>query len=256
MPPKSDSERINAWLAHLATAYAPATVNGHRQSIMGLVRFGTPDGDPVPRSDRIRRQREPELIRYAYTHDELRALLVASGVYQPMTVRVFGRGLKTDTRPRHRPDGVRWSIWWEAFIRVGYESGQYLADLRAIPWDHVGRDGAVSFVRKKTGKAMAFRLSPESIRAARAIGNSEWLLPWGFDLGAYFPREWKKFCAFAGVRKLEPKALRRSAITYTYIEQGEEAARILAGHASFATTARHYIDWSLARRPVVQPPRW
>lgn len=247
-------QQLNAWLSELAGVHAPATVNGYRQSILSLLRFATEDGDPLPRSDRIRRQRTPEKINVAFTRDEIRTMIAAARHYQPMTRRTFGQGKAGDVIPRHRPDGVPWSVWWAAFVRVGYESGQYLSDLRRIPWVHVGADGVITFVRHKTGRSMSFRLSPQTIEAAAAIGHPELLLPWEHDMAGYFPREWRKFTSFAGVRTLGAKSLRRSAITYTYMHQGEEAARLLAGHASFATTAKHYIDWSIARRPIIEPP--
>lgn len=249
-----DTVVINSWLSSISTQRAPSTVNGYRQSLIGLIRFATPDGEALPRIDRIRRQREPEKINPAFTRDEIHQLLDAAPHYRPMTVRTFGRGLAGDTIMRRRPDGVPWSIWWKAFTCVGYESGQYLSDLRLIPWSAVGEDGAVTFVRHKTGKAMSFRLSHRAIAAAHHILNDDLLLPWSFDTAAYFAREWRKFCRFAGVRDLGPKSLRRSSITYTYISQGEEAARILAGHSSFTTTSRHYIDWSLAHKPIISPP--
>lgn len=249
-----DTASINSWLAAMAPHKAPSTVNGYRQSIIGLIRFATPDGEPLPRVDRIRRQREPEKINPAFTRSEIQTLLDAAPHYKPVTVRTYGRGLAGDTRLRRRPDGVPWSIWWAAFIHVGYESGQYLSDLRRILWCDVGSDGSVTFIRSKTGKCMSFRLGREALSAARAIKNETLLLPWEFDTAAYFAREWRKFCRFAGVRDLGPKSLRRSSITYTYVSQGEEAARILAGHSSFATTAKHYIDYSIAKRPIIQPP--
>lgn len=250
-----ESARVSAWLAELAKIHAPATVNGYRQSIIGLLKFATPDGDPLPRVDRIRRQRTPDKINPALTHAELRLLLAAAPNYRPLSNRVYGRGTKRDAVIRHRPDGIPWAAWWEAFTRVGYDSGQYLSDLRLIPWANVGSDGVVTFVRHKTGKAMSFRLGPAAIEAARRLGDRKLLLPWSFDMAAYFAREWRRFLrSVDGVRDLEPKALRRSAITYTYIDQGEEAARTLAGHSNFATTAKHYIDWSIARRPIVSPP--
>ena len=222
--------------------------------MISLLKFATPDGDPLPRVDRIRRQKQPEKINPALTHAELRRLLAAAPNYNPLSKRVYGRGTKREDVPRHRPDGIPWAHWWEAFTRVGYESGQYLSDLRKIPWSDVAADGVVTFIRHKTGKAITFRLSPRAIEAARRL-NAQTLLPWDFDMAAYFSREWRKFLRTVdGVRDLEPKALRRSAITYTYIDQGEEAARTLAGHSSFATTSKHYIDWSLARRPIVSPP--
>jgi hypothetical protein len=74
-------------------------------------------------------------------------------------------------------------------------------------------------------------------------------------MAAYFSREFKKFVrTVKGVRVLGPKSIRRAAVTYTYIDQGEEAARVLAGHSSFSITAKHYIDWAIARRRVVAPP--
>ena len=253
---ESDSALISAWLAQLAAQpnLGPTTVNAHRGTVLSLVRFATSDGDPLPRADRIRRQKTPQKVNVAFTQDEIRAMLAAAPRYQPMTERTYGRGIAGDVIPRHRPDGVRWSVWWEAFVRVGYESGQYLSDLRLIPWRHVGADGAITFTRHKTGKLMSFRLSPKALWAAKKIGHETLLLPWDFEMGSYFPREFKKFCRFARVRELTPKSLRRSAITYTYMESGEEAARVLAGHSSFATTARHYIDYSIARRPIVSPP--
>lgn len=251
----SDSLRVSAWLADLAAdKYAPSTVNGYRQSILGLIRFATPDGDPLPRTDRIRRQPTPEKINFAYTQDELRTLIARAPEYQPVTHRTYGRGLRGDTIPRHRPDGVRWAIWWEAFTRVGYDTAQYLSDMRLWKWSDLASDGTLSFIRHKTGKTLTVRLSKAAIAAAQKIGHEELILPWDYEMGSYFPREWRKFAAFAEVRNLEPKAVRRSGLTYTYIEQGAEAARILAGHASFTITAKHYIDWSIAKRPIVQAP--
>lgn len=130
-----------------------------------------------------------------------------------------------------------------------------ISDLRRIPWTSVAKDGAVSFVRHKTGKAMSFQLDDKAYVAALAIADPQLILPWPFTIGTYFPREWRKFTRFAGVRELGPKSIRRSAITYTYIEQGEDAARQLAGHSSFAITAKHYVDWSIAKKPVFQPPK-
>lgn len=250
----TDVARVSAWLSSLAEKYAPATVNGYRTSVLSLLRFATPDDAPLPRTDRVRRQREPEKINAAYTHDELQQLIEAAPEYWPITRRVYGQGKAYDVKPRHRPDGIPWSTWWEAFIRVGYESGQYLSDLRRIPWNHISSDGTATFVRHKTGKANTFRLSDEAIEAAKKLGHPKLLLPWGFDIRAYFAREWRKFARFAQVRDLEPKAIRRSAITYTYVAHGEDAARALAGHRSFATTSKHYMDWTIAKRPVVRPP--
>lgn len=253
-PNEAPSARLSAWLASLVTRYAPATVNGHRQSIVSLLRFATPDGVALPRTDRIRRQKEPQKIKPAFTLDEIRQMIAMAPEYKPTSTWVYGRGMKETVKPRLRPDGVPWGVWWLAYVRVAYQSGQYLSDLRRIKWSDVGGDGAVSFVRHKTGKAMSFALDAKAIEAARAIGDKRLLLPWEYDMAAYFAREFRKFCRFAGVRELGPKSLRRAAITAVYIEQGEEAARLLAGHFSFATTAKHYIDWSQARRPIVTPP--
>jgi integrase len=252
---ETESAALSAWLSQLNPDYNPSTVNNHRQSVISLLRFATPDGDPLPRADRIRRQKEPDTHKAAFTQDELRLLLAEVSRYRPMTIRTFGRGIRGDKIPRHRPDGIPWSLWWDAFIRVAYDSGQYLSDLRLVPWASVGNDGAVTFVRHKTGKTMSFRLGPAAIAASRRLKQPALVLPWSFDMAAYFAREFKKFVAtVSGVRVLGPKSLRRSALTYTYMAHGEEAARILAGHSSFATTAKHYIDWSIARRPIVSPP--
>lgn len=249
-----DSAIVSAWLASLVGQHSPTTINNHRQSIVTLLKFATADGDPLPRVDRIRRQKTPDKINPAFTRDELRTMLAAAAEYKPLARRVYGRGAEVRFVVRTRSDGIPWGDWWTAFIRVGYDSGQYLSDLRGIPWGHVGADGTASFVRHKTGKSMSFRLGPAALAAAARLGHAELLLPWPYDIAAYFSREWRKFLAFAKVRNLEPKSLRRSAITYTYMEQGEEAARILAGHSSFTTTAKHYVDWSIARRPIVSPP--
>lgn len=252
---ETESERLSAWLAELSEVHAPSTVNNYRQSIIGLLRFATPDGVALPRADRIRRQKEPQTFKPAFTKGELLLLIEAAPKYLPMQKRVFGRGTCEDEVPRHRPDGITWARWWEAFVRIGYESGQYLSDLRRIPWNHLAPDGSISFVRHKTGKALSFRLSEESIHAARALNHPDRLLPWNFNMSSYFSREFLKFVrSVPGVRPFGPKSIRRSAITYTFMEQGEEAARLLAGHFSFATTAKHYIDWSIARRKIVHPP--
>ena len=245
---------LNEWLAALAERLAPATVNGYRTSLLTLLRFATPEEEPLPRADRIRRQREPDAIKTAFTQEEIRQLIAAAPQYCPLARRVYGHGQARSEVARQMPDGRAWSIWWEAFTRAAYDSGQYLADLRLLRWRDVRPDGSATIVRHKTGRFITFRLRDTTLAACRRLDDRELLLPWRWNAEGYFCREWKKFVQFAGVRELGAKSLRRSAITYTYMQFGEEAARTLAGHASFATTSRHYIDWSIASRPTVQPP--
>jgi integrase len=250
----SDSAAINAWLASLVTGRAPSTVNDYRTSLLSLVRFASADDDVLPRVDRIRRQKEPDSIKLAFNHAEIRQAIQQASSYRPMTKRTFGQGLAGDEIPRPMWDKqLPWSIWWEAFWRVGYDSGQYLSDLQQLTWSLLRRDGSATIVRHKTGRLISFRLRPKTIWAARRIGG-ELVIPWRWNLAKTWDREFKRFVQFAGLRNLTAKSLRRSAITYTYIDQGPEAARLLAGHASFATTAKHYIDWSIAKRPAIQPP--
>lgn len=252
--PCGRTAEINEWLAEMAMNRAPATVNNHRTSIITLLRFATPDDEPLPRADRIRRQREPDAIKPAFTKDEIRQMIAAAPDYRPLSRRTYGRGTVAREDVRTMPNGLAWSQWWESFVRAGYDSGQYLADLRNLRWRDVRADGSATIVRHKTGRFIAFRLRPVTLETCRLLDDRDLLLPWRWNGEGYFCREWKKFVRFAGVRELGAKSLRRSALTYTYMEFGEEAARTLAGHASFSTTARHYIDWSIAGRPTVQPP--
>lgn len=252
---ESESTRVSEWLASLAEKHQPETVNNYRQTLLRLLRFATPDGEALPRADRIRRQREPDKHKPAFTHEELALLIAAAPKFKPTSNLVQGRGTIRSVIPHCREDGIEWGMWWEAFIRVAYESGQYLSDLCLLRWDQMDREGAISFVRHKTGRAITFQLSEEAVAAARALGSRELILPWPYNLEAYFPRKWKEFIrTVPGVRSLGAKSIRRSAITYAYMTQGEEAARTIAGHASFSTTQRHYVDWSLAKRSIYRPP--
>src|SRR5690606_12913168 len=103
---QSESAILSAWLSDLATDYASSTVNGYRQSIISLLRFATDDGEPLPRSDRIRRQREPEQLRPAFTRDEIRTMLAKAPEYKPTSKLVYGRGQHSKVVPHVRPDGV------------------------------------------------------------------------------------------------------------------------------------------------------
>jgi integrase len=125
------------------------------------------------------------------------------------------------------------SPWWEAFVRLTWESGQELADLAQLRWDQVADDGTVRMVRSKTGNAVTFQLSNEAVSAARAIGDADRALPWDATRPDLFPRAWRQFISSVeGVRPLSAKYLRLAAVHRTVGERGPQAARRLLGHSS------------------------
>lgn len=132
----------------------------------------------------------------------------------------------------YRSDDVQRSAWWEAFIRITWESGQELADLAQLRWGQMADDGTVRMMRSKTGIAVTFRLSSEAIAAARAIGDADRVLPWDAMRSTHFPREWRRFVnTIEGVRQLSAKYLRLAAVQRTVRQAGESAARRLLGHS-------------------------
>lgn len=229
-------DTANAWLAELEhSGLQPETVNGYRRSLICVWRFATPDSEPIPRFDRIRKAKEPDKVKHGFRHEEIRQLIATAAV---MTTT--------------RADGVPWRYWWPAYLLAAYNTGQYVSDLRRLAWSDVHTDGTVLLVRHKTGRLIRAALEPLTIEACRTIGHKSLLLPWPFTMKS-FCEHFKRLVKLAGVREGTAKWIRRSAISYAEREQ-PGAGRIIAGHASEKTTNRHYRDWTIAPAPVVRPP--
>lgn len=226
-------QNVNAFLASIEH-HKPATIRGYRVDLLTL--WGAAADENLvkyPRRRRIRRARVPQQVIDCYTVAEAEAILEAA-------VRLEGA----------YPSGVMRRDYWNAAVRLAWDSGLRRGDIWAFRLQNVDPAGNWRCVQHKTGKLAAGRIHPSTRAALAAIGTDqpcEWPLP-----VEQFSREFRRLRDLAGVTRGTWKWFRRSSGSYVEAQQAGAGHRHL-GHATESIFTTHY-DARLAERSVVQPP--
>jgi integrase len=229
-------ERLNAFLRHLRQSRSPSTVKNYRGDLLVLWRW-VADNDlaQYPRARRILHPQQPQTIPDCWSTAEVRTLLEAA-----------------ERLPGELRNGVARSTYWQAAVRVGYESGLRRSDVWRVRQASLSSSGILVSVAHKTGQRTIHQLQPETVQLLRQIGTAL-PLSWPYDQ-RYFGVCFDRLVRDSGVRRGTFKWLRRSS--GSYVEAGEPGAgpRHL-GHSSPAVFARFY-DARLAADAVrlPQPP--
>lgn len=151
--------------------------------------------------------------------------------------------------------------WFEAIVRVVYGTGWRISDIMAITMEAVSLDNAwIVAPESKNPRERFARISLKCVGAIRKIwGPREFLFgDWPADR---WGRQWPilndalaELIELAGVRDIGRwHAIRKTAATLVFEEQGLEAARRFLGHGGYSVTIGHYID-PRANRQHVMPP--
>ena len=223
---------VNSFLGSLTLS--PYTVKGYRGDIL-TVWNAAADEDlvPYPVRRRIRAVRTPQLIVECFSLEEARQILAAAH-------RVKGC----------YPNGVARRHYWDATIRLAWDTGFRLGDILKFRLDAVRADGSVQIVQSKTGRIANAILRETTIGALQLIGSDrpcEWPLT-----ASRFGRHFAAIVKEAKVRKGTFKWLRRASGSYVEAEQPGSGHKHL-GHASQDIFDRHY-DAKLGGHNLPQPP--
>ena len=145
------------------------------------------------------------------------------------------------------------SVFFEAFLRVGFESGLRFSDILNLRKTQL-RDGRLYAVANKTGVAIPRRLSAacvDVLKKLSVLSTDATFFRWAIakkQLRAHF----KNLCEAAGVQGT-PRWLRRSGATHCEISQPGSAGRFL-GHLSPGLAYKFYVDRTLLDDHCPSPP--
>ncbi len=145
------------------------------------------------------------------------------------------------------------SVFFEAFVRTGFETGVRFSDLLSLRCEQL-RGDRLWVVPNKTGMAVPKVVSAEcaaSLRELSVLGDGETFFRWAIakkQLRAHF----RALCKKAGVRGT-PKWLRRSGATHCEIKNPGAAGQFL-GHLSPGLAMKFYVDRTLVAERCPSPP--
>lgn len=230
-----------AWLREQDRS--PNTVAAHYRVLRAVLTHARRNRLSPIRVRQIPRPRRMSTLPKAWTRKEWAALIAA-------TSRLTGH---VGPWPR--------AAWFEAIIRVVYGTGWRISDIMVITMDSVSLDNAwIVAPESKHPRERFARVSSKCVESIRRILGPRDLLfgDWPADR---WGRQWPilndalaELIELAGVRDIGRwHAIRKTAATLVFEEQGLEAARRFLGHGGYSVTIGHYID-PRANRQHVMPP--
>ena len=232
-----DEKSVSEWLRDYSATVEPATVRGKKNMLLALWRAAADDSlCDYPTSRRVRRVTVPQKPVVAWTKEEVEQLLAAAA-----------------TLPRWHKCGIRRSEWWSLAIRVAWDSGARWGDQITLPVSAVCPDGSVSFTASKTGKVVAFTLSPstmEALRASLVKCPRTIVLPWPAS-GETFRDQVDRLVAKAGIRAGTWKWVRRGSGSDVELQQEGAGHRHLGN--TRAVFERSYGDLGIIGRRIPSP---
>lgn len=223
-----DAHALNSFLAMYGADHAPSTLKGVRGDLLTLWRYAAHCGycDP-PDPEKILRRRVPAGSPDCYSVEEVRQLLLDC-------------------------EHVRHGSYWDAAIRVGWDTGLRRSDVLRVRFDQVrprkDGGGVLATVAKKTGLRVVHQLDAATVAAIKRVKSLAW-----------HGHEWQ-FCAeFQELRDITVgrgtfKWLRRSSGSYVAADFGEAVGAQHLGHTNLATFRKFY-DARLVAESRPTPPR-
>jgi integrase len=230
-------EGVNRFLASL-TDLTPVTVRSYRSDVLSLWNAAADldlCGYPVMR--RIRRPKCPRQVIECFTVDEVRAMLTFTG-------GMYGYPLS---------NGVDRGVYWNAIIRLAWDTGLRRGDCWAFRKSWIRDDGTARVVQRKTQQVVLVRLHRSTIDALDAIPHDaacDW--PGKVSNAPRFCKQFKALVRKAGVSRGTFKWLRRSSGSYVDLAQPGSGSKHL-GHSSSQVFGQHY-DAKLGGKGGPMPP--
>lgn len=226
-------ENANGFLAAQADK-SPFTIRSYRSDILTLWNSAADCNlVPYPVMRRVRLPRIPELIVDCYTIDETRLLLAAAN-------KLVGR---------YRW-GVRKRDYWNAAIRLAWDSGLRRGDAIAFRRDSLRPDGVVLVLQSKTQKVVPAKLRATTVAALQLLPGTR-PLRWCTDV-TYFTRHFKRIIVNSGVNRGTFKWLRRASGSYVEMQLPGAGYKHL-GQSGQQVFSKHY-DAKLGSHNLPQPP--
>lgn len=233
-PSMLEDSVINRWLASLVQS--PTTRSNYRRMALTLWRYAIDTKVAAHHIGRVAKVKVRHKPPIAWSLDELNRLIAAA---RQLTYR-FRSGCPS-------------SLYFEAFIRTGYETGLRFSDILRLRCDQL-RDNRLFVVQNKTGQPLAKILSAECVECLRqlsVLGDGETFFVWALN-HRWLRIHFRRLCHAAGVSGT-PKWLRRSGATAVEAVSPGSAGKFL-GHLSPGLANRFYVDPTLLPNACPTPP--
>lgn len=226
-------------VAYRALPRSPRTVNGKRQAILTLWDAAAEDGlcrPPVRK--RVPRCKEYRRLPRAWTTLEMERLLA---VARSM------RG-KIGTIPRR--------LFWPSIVLTIWDTGIRIGSLLSVRTEDVSLADRWMIARAEDDKSGVDRFFPLGNDSTAAIAGHfsptrTYLWPWPWNRRQIWIH-FRKLLIAASLSSDKSMGcfhqLRRTSLSYTAAGGGVALAQQQAGHASSATTVRHYLDPRIAQQ--------
>ena len=149
--------------------------------------------------------------------------------------------------------GAPASLFFEAWVRCGYQTGLRFSDQLALKCSAL-RDDRLYVVMNKTGQPIGKRLNPRLVEILRQLSvHGDGQTIFSCHLNERWIRiHFARICKKAGLSGT-PKWLRRTGATYVEAKQPGMAGKFL-GHLSQGLADKHYIDKTLLPDACPVPP--
>lgn len=160
-----------------------------------------------------------------------------------------------NSSPGTMRSGCKKSLFWRAFVLVGYESGLRLGDLLALRLDSFDCGFTLLITTtSKTNQAVYRTLSPQCAAAVHDLflaSRDGTLFAWALSR-RHIKAQFKACVSNAGLTG-SVRWLRRTGATACEAQSPGSASRFLC-HRSPGVAARHYVDWTkVTKQPTVPP---
>jgi integrase len=234
-PSNIDSSRFNAWLGSLPTGRT--TRSNYCRMGKTLWAFAARKKLSPPLPDDILRIKPDVKPPVAWTSDELARLTETAA-------RLTGR---------FRSSNCPQSLFWQAWVLIGYETGVRMSDLHNLRANQL-RGRRLYVTHHKTGIPQGKILSENAVALARKLielGDGKTIFRWALSRKHVFLH----LKSLVKAAKLEgsTKFLRRSCATYCEIQQPGSASKAL-GHLSPHLALKYYCDPTLMVDHCPTPP--
>jgi integrase len=225
---------LNRWLVGLKQS--PTTKSNYRRMALSLTRFAIDRklcGQFIGRVMKVKQKISPPI---AWSMAELSALISAS------------KKLNYYLRK-----GCPASLFFEAWVRAGFETGLRFSDLLSLRCDQL-RGDRLFVVANKTGVPIPKVLSARCVELLTKLsvqGDGRTFFRWALA-ERWLRIHFRRLCQSANLTGT-PKWLRRSGATHCEIRQPGSAKKFL-GHLSDGLAMKHYVDQTLLPDQCPAPP--
>lgn len=227
-----NANTINGFLKSIEQNRSPSTMASRRGHVLALVSAASDHGIIPPVAPRmIRRYRKNAPSPESWTPDEVDRLLAAA------------RALPGEHK------GVRRLLWWEAYIRVAYETGLRPVDIQRLTISQFDDFGVVSLIQHKTSVLVVRRVSDSTLDLLAKINREPLFGDWiGIDQRTMW---FARIVAAAGLTGTFYKLRSTCGTLVEHHHPGKGHVALGNGRAVFE---RHYWARSIQRDSIPMPP--